>query len=345
MSLSLALLALPVAAIAVVIYAGVKIVPQGTCVTLQRFGRYTRTLEPGLHFIVPFVDLIGRKVNLRESVIPVPALDVVTSDNVTLRTDAVIFFRIVDPEKAVYQVEDFADALTNVALANLRAEIGARPLDGLMAKREEIGHSLLSVLDFAAGPWGLTVTRVDLKNLTPPSEVTQATAKQIKAEREKRAEILEAEGAKKAAVLRADGEKEAGARLAEARRQTAAVDAEAREREAAAEVKAARLLSDAMRAGEVDVAALNYFISQKYVAAFAQIAESENRQVVISPADPVRLSPITFKVGDRPDEPVKDSVKAGGARSKLKPKVEEKVALAAAAAETGNGKAGEHLPT
>ncbi|WP_339743091.1 SPFH domain-containing protein [uncultured Maricaulis sp.] len=266
-----------------VIASVIKTVPQGKEFTVERFGRFTRTLKPGLHFIMPFIDSIGYKMNMRERVLDVPNQDVITKDNATVSVDAVIFIQVLDAPRAAYEVDNLDFAILNLCLTNVRTVIGSMDLDETLSKRDEINARLLSVLDSATNPWGVKATRIEIRDLSPPHDITEAMARQMKAERLKRAEILEAEGAKQSAILRAEGEKEAAIRQAEGRRESAFLDAEAREREAQAEAKATEMVSNAIAKG--DVSAINYFLGQKYIEAFGKLATSDQQRTVIIPAE------------------------------------------------------------
>jgi regulator of protease activity HflC (stomatin/prohibitin superfamily) len=266
-----------------IIASVIKTVPQGKEFTVERFGRFTRTLKPGLHFLMPFVDSIGYKMNMRERVLDVPNQDVITKDNATVSVDAVIFIQVLDAPRAAYEVDNVDFAILNLCLTNVRTVIGSMDLDETLSKRDEINARLLMVLDSATNPWGVKATRIEIRDLSPPHDITEAMARQMKAERLKRAEILEAEGAKQSAILRAEGEKEAAIREAEGRRESAFLDAEAREREAEAEAKATELVSNAIAAG--DVSAINYFLGQKYIEAFGKLATSDQQRTVIIPAE------------------------------------------------------------
>ncbi|WP_297733512.1 SPFH domain-containing protein [uncultured Maricaulis sp.] len=261
----------------------VKTVPQGREFTVERFGRFTRTLKPGLHFLTPFVDVVGYKMNMRERVLDVPNQDVITKDNATVSVDAVVFIQVLDAPRAAYEVDNLDFAIINLSLTNVRTVIGAMDLDETLSKRDEINARLLGVIDAATNPWGVKVTRIEIRDLSPPVDITEAMARQMKAERLKRAEILEAEGAKQSAILRAEGEKEAAIREAEGRKESAFLDAEAREREAEAEARATQMVSDAIAKG--DVSAINYFLGQKYIEAFGKLATSEQQRTVIIPAE------------------------------------------------------------
>ena len=242
-----------------------------------------RTLKPGLHFLVPFIDNVGYKMNMRERVLDVPNQNVITKDNATVSVDAVVFIQVLDAPRAAYEVDNLDFAIINLSLTNVRTVIGSMDLDETLSKRDEINARLLSVIDAATNAWGVKLTRIEIRDLSPPVDITEAMARQMKAERLKRAEILEAEGAKQSAILRAEGEKEAAIREAEGRKESAFLDAEAREREAEAEARATQMVSDAIAKG--DVSAINYFLGQKYIEAFGKLATSEQQRTVIIPAE------------------------------------------------------------
>lgn len=265
------------------IFAGVKSVPQGQEWTVERFGRYTATLRPGLNFIVPIVDRIGRKLLMMETVIDIPSQDVITKDNAQVTADAIAFFQVVDAAKAAYEVKDLNAAIINLALTNVRTVIGSMDLDRVLSERDDINERLLRVVDAATQPWGVKVTRVEIKDLSPPSDITESMARQMKAERERRAEVLTADGEKQAAILRAEGAKQAAILEAEGRREAAFRDAEARERSAEAEARATEMVSAAIAQG--DVQAVNYFIALKYIEAFAKLAEAPNQKFVLLPME------------------------------------------------------------
>ncbi|MEM7729666.1 MAG: SPFH domain-containing protein [Pseudomonadota bacterium] len=261
----------------------VTVVRQGWEYTVESFGRYTKTLKPGLTFLVPFYQRVGHKVNMRERVIDVPSQDVITKDNAMVTADAVVFIQVLDPRKAAYEVNDLDHAIQNLCLTNVRTVVGSMDLDEVLSRRDEINARLLTVIDQATDTWGTKVTRIEIKDLSPPADITQAMNKQMKAEREKRAEILEAEGRKQSQILRAEGEKESAVREAEGRREAAFLDAEAREREAQAEAKATQMVSEAIAAGDVN--AINYFVAQDYVKAFEKLATAPNQKTLIVPAE------------------------------------------------------------
>jgi len=267
----------------IIIWSGIKQVPQAQEWTVERFGRYTRTLPPGLHLITPFVDRIGFKLSLRETVLDIPSQDVISFDNATITADGVAFYQVVDSARAAYEVNDLVRAITNLAMTNIRTVIGSMSLDDVLSQRDDINERLLRVIDAATNPWGIKVTRVEIKDLTPPGDLVEAMGRQMKAEREKRAEVLQAEGEKQAAILRAEGMKQGAILQAEGRREAAFRDAEAREREAEAEAKATEFVSNAIAAG--DMQAVNYFVAQKYVEAIGSLASAPNQRVVLFPIE------------------------------------------------------------
>jgi len=271
----------------VVALSAIKIVPQGREYTVERFGRYTRTLKPGISFLTPFVEAVGRRVNLMEQVLDVPRQEVITKDNVTVQVDAIVFIQVMDAASAAYRVDNLHYAISQLTMTNLRTVVGSMELDEVLSQRDHINSRLLTVIDEATNPWGVKVTRIEIKDLQPPPDITNAMARQMKAERERRAVITEADGEKQAAIARAEGSKQSAILQAEGRREAAFRDAEARERSAQAEAKATELVSKAIAAGDVN--AINYFVAQKYVEAFARLAESPQQKTVIVPADMASL--------------------------------------------------------
>jgi regulator of protease activity HflC (stomatin/prohibitin superfamily) len=266
-----------------VISRGVRTVPQGYQWTVERFGRYRVTLMPGLRLVNPFIDAIGRKINVQETVLEIPAQNVITKDNASVIVDGIVFYQVIDAARASYEVQNLQQAVTNITMTNIRTAIGALDLDETLSKRDEINERLLRVLDAATEPWGTKITRVELKDVRPPEDVQLSMAKQLTADRERRAAILRAEGIKQAAILEAEGTKQSQILAAEGRLAAAQKDAEARERLAEAEAKATAAVSKAVSEGNVQ--ALNYFIAQKYVEAMTQIGQSPNARLVLMPME------------------------------------------------------------
>jgi len=266
-----------------IIYQGVKKVPQGYEYTIERFGKYTKTFRPGLHFMIPFMDRIGSKLNMMETVLDVPSQEVITKDNAMIKVDGVVFFQVLNAPKAAYEVNNLSHAILNLTMTNIRTVMGSMDLDELLSKRDEINASLLHVVDAATEPWGVKVTRIEIKDINPPQDLVDAMARQMKAEREKRANILEAEGHKASEILRADGEKQAAILDAEGRKVSASRDAEARERLAQAEARATAMVSKAIADGNVQ--AINYFVATKYVDALKDVAAAPNQKVVLMPLE------------------------------------------------------------
>ncbi len=266
---------------------GVKSVPQGYEWTIERFGRYQRTLAPGLNVIIPCIDRVGKRLNMMESVLDIDSQEVITKDNAMVKADGVVFYQVLDAAKAAYEVNDLNRAIQNLTMTNIRTVMGSMDLDELLSQRDKINAQLLTVVDAATTPWGVKVTRIEIKDIQPPQDLVDAMARQMKAEREKRAQILEAEGARQAEILRAEGEKQAVVLEAEGRKEAAFRDAEAREREAEAEAKATHMVSQAIARGDIN--AINYFVAQKYVDVLQQIGTAQNHKLVLMPLEASNL--------------------------------------------------------
>ena len=278
---SFALVVLVLAIVTVI--AGVKVVPQGYEWTVERFGRYRSTLRPGLNLIVPYIDRIGHKLNMMETVFDIQSQEVITRDNAMVRADGVVFYQVLDAAKAAYEVNDLGRAINNLTMTNIRTVMGSMDLDELLSQRDKINAQLLIVVDAATTPWGVKVTRIEIKDIQPPQDLIDSMARQMKAEREKRAVILDAEGLRQSEILRAEGEKIAVMLDAEGRKEAAFRDAEARERAAEAEAKATQVVSDAISKGDVN--AINYFVAQKYVDALQNIASAPNQKLILMPLE------------------------------------------------------------
>jgi regulator of protease activity HflC (stomatin/prohibitin superfamily) len=265
----------------------IRMVPQGYNYTVERFGRYVRTLGPGLGLIVPFIDRVGAKMNMMERVIQVPSQEVITKDNAMVTVDGVAFYQVMNAPKATYEVVNLENAIINMVMTNIRTVMGSMELDSLLSQRDDINHKLLGVVDQATEPWGVKMTRIEIKDINPPRDLIDSMGRQMKAEREKRASILEAEGMRQAAILKAEGEKQSVVLQAEGRKEAAFKDAEARERSAEAEAKATEMVSLAIANGNVQ--AINYFVANNYIKALEALAQSPNQKILMLPLDATSL--------------------------------------------------------
>ena len=300
----IALLVIVVVAL-IVLASTIKIVPQGYNYTVENFGRYTRTLHPGLSILIPFIERVGRKINMMEQVLDIPGQEIITADNAMVGVDAVVFFQVLEAGKAAYEVSGLHNAIMALTTTNLRTVMGSMDLDETLSKRDEINARLLSVVDHATSPWGIKITRVEIKDIRPPLDISEAMARQMKAERLKRAEILEAEGDRASRILRAEGEKQSAILSAEGKKEAAFRNAEAREREAEAEAAATKAVSEAI--AESGVQAINYFVAQEYTKAIGKFADSPNAKTILFPVEATNLIGTLGGIGELAREALGDS--------------------------------------
>ena len=298
------------------LFKAIRIVPQGSEWTVERLGRYTRTLKPGISFLVPLLDAVGNKKDMREQVIDVPSQEVITRDNALVQVDGVVFYQVIDAAKSSYEVADLFNSILNLAMTNIRTVLGSMTLDECLSERNKINNNLMSVVDEAVEPWGVKITRIEIKDITPPADLVESMARQMKAERDKRAEILEAEGSRQADILRAEGQKQAQVLRAQAMKEAAFQEAEGRERAAQAEAEATRVVSQAIALG--DSKAINYFVANKYVEALEAMATSSNQKTLILPIEATNIIGSLAGIKElfdqtnadskkeEPEEPIKD---------------------------------------
>ena len=296
--------------VVVFLMMGVRVVKQGFVYTIERLGKFTLAAEPGLHLIIPFVDRVGHKVNMMEQVLDIPGQEIITKDNAMVGVDAVVFFQVLDAGKAAYEVSNLYNAIMALTTTNLRTVMGSMDLDETLSKRDEINARLLSVVDHATSPWGVKITRVEIKDIRPPVDISEAMARQMKAERLKRAEILEAEGDRASQILRAEGEKQSAILEAEGRREAAFRDAEAREREAEAEGKATEVVSAAI--ADSGSPAINYFVAQEYTKAVREFATSPNAKTILFPVEATQLIGTLGGIGELARDALGDGGGSGG---------------------------------
>ena len=303
----------------IVLFKTVRMVPQGYEWTVERFGKYTHTLDPGLHFLIPIIYGVGRKVNMMEQVLDVPSQEVITKDNAVVRVDGVVFFQVLDAAKAAYEVATLEVAMIALVQTNIRTVIGSMDLDESLSNRERINAQLLNVVDHATNPWGIKVTRIEIRDIQPPRDLVDSMARQMKAERDRRAVILEAEGHRSSEILRAEGDKQAAILQAEGQKEAAFREAEARERLAEAEAKATQMVSEAIANG--DVQAINYFVAQKYVEAFKELATAPNQKFVLMPMEASGVIGSIAGIAELAREALSDQQRKAGAPRPQPPKM------------------------
>ena len=303
----------------IVLFKTVRMVPQGYEWTVERFGKYTHTLDPGLHFLIPIIYGVGRKVNMMEQVLDVPSQEVITKDNAVVRVDGVVFFQVLDAAKAAYEVATLEVAMIALVQTNIRTVIGSMDLDESLSNRERINAQLLNVVDHATNPWGIKVTRIAIRDIQPPRDLVDSMARQMKAERDRRAVILEAEGHRSSEILRAEGDKQAAILQAEGQKEAAFREAEARERLAEAEAKATQMVSEAIANG--DVQAINYFVAQKYVEAFKELATAPNQKFVLMPMEASGVIGSIAGIAELAREALSDQQRKAGAPRPQPPKM------------------------
>jgi regulator of protease activity HflC (stomatin/prohibitin superfamily) len=312
MGLTLTLIMI-VAVLLIFVLTAVRVVRQGYVYTIERFGKFTKAADPGLHIITPFVDRVGHKINMMEQVLDIPGQEIITRDNAMVGVDAVVFFQVLDAGKAAYEVSGLYNAIMALTTTNLRTVMGSMDLDETLSKRDEINARLLSVVDHATSPWGVKITRVEIKDIRPPLDISEAMARQMKAERLKRAEILEAEGERASRILRAEGEKQSAILSAEGKKEAAFRDAEAREREAEAEAKATQMVSDAI--AQSGNAAINYFVAQEYTKAVGKFATSPNAKTILFPVEATQLIGSLGGIGELVREAIGPAERAAATRA------------------------------
>ncbi|WBY16735.1 SPFH/Band 7/PHB domain protein [Erythrobacteraceae bacterium WH01K] len=333
--MELILLGLLLALLVVFLLSAVTVVKQGFVYTIERFGKFTKAADPGLTLIVPFIERVGHKINMMEQVLDIPGQEIITADNAMVGVDAVVFFQVLDAPKAAYEVSGLQNAIMALTTTNLRTVMGSMDLDETLSKRDEINARLLSVVDHATSPWGIKITRVEIKDIRPPLDISEAMARQMKAERLKRAEILEAEGDKTSSILRAEGRKQSAILEAEGKRESQFRDAEARERAAEAEARATQMVSDAIASSGSQ--AINYFIAQEYTKAVGKFAESPNAKTILFPVEATQLIGSLGGIGELVKDAVTDGTVQANSGAEL-PKGRTKAPARASVPRTGDGR-------